>query len=153
MWCVVLLRVTRGLDLQTSWWDGWWKRRKGYRAYADSFYELIEAETSPIVNDLKDGQVEDIRRMALEELEEFISEQAGILTDVSNKSQISMGELKDLFGITKQEERDALFDILFDEFAVDDTIEPANLDEPTAGPIRPERPKSIIRTINEGDAA
>ncbi|MEM6593356.1 MAG: dynamin family protein [Pseudomonadota bacterium] len=149
----VTLGQTIALDLQTSWWDGWWKRRKGYRAYADSFYELIEAETAPIVNDLKDGQVEDIRRMALEELEEFISEQAGILTDVSHKSQISVGELKDLFGITKQEERDALFDILFDEFAVDEEIVPANLDEPTEGPVRPERPKSLIRAVNEGDAA
>ncbi|MEM7470509.1 MAG: dynamin family protein [Pseudomonadota bacterium] len=150
----VTLGQTIALDLQTSWWDGWWKRRKGYRAYADSFYELIEAETLPIVNDLKDGQVEDIRRMALGELEEFLSEQAGILTDVSNKSQISVGELKDLFGITKQEERDALFDILFDEFAVNEDIEPARLQETREGPIRPERPASTLHNPDtQGDAA
>ena len=28
-----------------SWWKGWWKRRKGYRAFASGFYDLIEAET------------------------------------------------------------------------------------------------------------
>ncbi|MCY4181047.1 MAG: hypothetical protein OXD48_12395, partial [Litoreibacter sp.] len=131
----------------------WWKSRKCFRAYSVSFYELIEAVTSPIVNDLKDGQVEDIRRMALEELEEFISEQAGILTDISNKSQISFTELKDLYGITKQEERDSLFEILFEEFAVEEPAETAEPEEPSDAPVRPERPTSIIRAVNEGDAA
>ncbi len=115
----VTLGQTIALDLQTSWWKGWWQRRKGYRAYADAFYELIEAETAPIVNDLKNTQAEDIRRIALSELDDFLSEQSGILTDVSHKTQISVGELKGLFGITAQEEREALFDILFDEFSVD----------------------------------
>ena len=45
----VTLGQTIALDLQTSWWKGWWQRRKGYRAFASGFYDLIEAETTPIV--------------------------------------------------------------------------------------------------------
>ncbi len=142
----VTLGQTIALDLQTSWWSDWWKRRKGYRAYADAFYELIEAETLPIVTDLKDGQVEDIRRIALAELDEFLTEQSGILTDVSNKSQISVDELNHLFGITEQDERDAMFEILFDEFSIGQDEDVAE-EEKTARPTRSMRP-----TQSEGDA-
>jgi len=149
----VALGQTIALDLQNSWWKGWWQRRKGYRAYADSFYELIEAETAPILNDMKSVQVDEIRRIVLAQLEDFLLEQGGILTDVSNKSQISLGELKGLFGITAQEEREAIFDILFDEFSVDSDIEQtADPDPQPARPTRPTRPQSK-GSFNKGEAA
>jgi GTP-binding protein EngB required for normal cell division len=149
----VSLGQTIALDLQSSWWKGWWQRRKGYRAYADSFYELIEAETAPILNDMKTVQVAEIRRIALAQLEDFLLEQGGILTDVSNKSQISVGELKGLFGITAQEEREAIFDILFDEFSVGPDIEEtADPDPQPARPTRPTRPHSKA-SLNKGEAA
>ncbi len=149
----VALGQTIALDLQSSWWKGWWQRRKGYRAYADSFYELIEAETAPILNDMKSVQVDEIRRIAMAQLQDFLLEQGGILTDVSNKSQISVGELKGLFGITAQEEREAIFDVLFDEFAVDD--ETPDGPEPDSGPARPTRPTRPQSTgsFNKGEAA
>jgi len=143
----VALGQTIALDLQSSWWKGWWQRRKGYRAYADGFYELIEAETAPILNDMKHVQVEEIRRIAMAQMQDFLLEQGGILTDVSNKSQISVGELKGLFGITEQEDRDAVFDILFDEFSVD-AADPDS-PEPDVGPERPQP----ARPINKGEAA
>jgi hypothetical protein len=149
----VALGQTIALDLQSSWWKGWWQRRKGYRAYADSFYELIEAETAPILNDMKSVQVEEIRRIALAQLQDFLLEQGGILTDVSNKSQISVGELKGLFGITAQEEREAIFDILFDEFSVgNETEEAVDTNPEPARPTRPTRPQSK-GTFNKGEAA
>ncbi|MFP7675476.1 dynamin family protein [Marivita sp. S0852] len=131
------LGQTIALDMQGSWWSGWWQRRKGYRSYADEFYKLIEAETAPMINDMKVTQTEDIRKIAIAELIDFLSEQCGILTDVSQKSHISLDELNGLFGITEQQERDALFDILFEEFAVDD---PEPEDEPEGRPTRPARP-------------
>lgn len=150
----VSLGQTIALDLQTSWWNGWWKRRKGYRAYADSFYELIEAETLPMINDLKSVQVEDIRRIAMGELEEFLTEQIGILRDVSFKSQISHSELNNLFGITAQEERDELFGILFEELAVEDDEDFVVVEETQSKrPGRPTRPTSqLIVPLTEGDA-
>ncbi|MEP4196874.1 MAG: dynamin family protein [Aliishimia sp.] len=143
----VTLGQTIALDLQNSWWKGWWQRRKGYAQYADAYYELIEAEIAPIVTDLKIGHAEDIRRIATEHLEVFLAEQRGILGDVVQKSQISERELKGLFGITAQEERDALFEILFEELSPegDEEIEI----EAPARHVRPTRP-SIER---QGDAA
>ncbi|MEL6931877.1 MAG: hypothetical protein AAFO17_02175 [Pseudomonadota bacterium] len=152
----VTLGQTIALDLQTSWWKGWWQRRKGYRAYADAFYELIEAETMPIINDLKNGQVQEIRQIALDEYDEFLGEQSGILTDVSHKSQISTKELKDLFGITQQEERESLFEILFEEFSLDGELEAeADADdEPSGRPARPTRPVAKTQDMeDEGTAA
>ena len=149
----VSLGQTIALDLQSSWWSRWWKRRKGYRAYAESFYELIEAETAPIINDMKGKQADDVLQIALRELDDFLSEQGGILTDVSYKSQISVSELKDLFGITAEEERNALFQILLDEFAVDGASDeedaaPAPRTRPAAVPSRAERPSRPIRPVS-----
>lgn len=115
----VSLGQTIALDLQTSWWKGWWQRRKGYRQFASGFYELIEAETAPIVDELKVRQAAEIKTMALEELADFLAEQRGILMDVCEKAQISMNDLNGLFGITAQEEREELFDIIFEELSVD----------------------------------
>ena len=113
----VSLGQTIALDLQTSWWKGWWKRRKGYRAFASGFYDLIEAETAPIVDELKVRQADDIRARALSELREFHAEQRAILEDISSKSEIAIDDLEDIFGITAQHERDELFDYIFEELS------------------------------------
>ncbi len=115
----VSLGQTIALDLQTSWWKGWWQRRKGYRAFASGFYELIEAETAPIVNDLKTRQLTEIRDQALGDMADFLAEQRGILTDIAEKSQVGVEDLEGLFGITAQKEREELFDIIFEELAMD----------------------------------
>ena len=119
----VSLGTTIALDLQTSWWKGWWKRRKGYRAFASGFYDLIEAETAPIVDELKVRQSDDIRAMAEHELREFLSEQRGLLTDVCEKSTLSVDDLKEIFGITAQQEREDLFDFIFEELSDAGTAE------------------------------
>lgn len=113
----VSLGQTLALDLQTSWWKGWWKRRKGYRAFASGFYDLIEAETAPIVDELKVRQSDDIRAMAVHELREFLTEQRGLLLDISNKSELGVEDLKEIFGITAQQEREELFDLIFEELS------------------------------------
>ncbi|MFQ1701036.1 dynamin family protein [Loktanella agnita] len=113
----VQLGKTIALDLQTSWWKGWWKRRKGYRAFASGFYDLIEAETAPIVDELKVRQAEDIRGMAERELRDFLAEQRGFLTDISEKSSVNVDDLEDIFGITAQQEREELFDYIFEELS------------------------------------
>ncbi|MDX8352633.1 dynamin family protein [Cognatiyoonia sp. IB215182] len=119
----VSLGQTIALDLQTSWWKGWWKRRKGYRAFASGFYDLIEAETAPIVDELKIRQAEDIRTMAERELSEFLAEQRGLLGDMSDKSELSVNDLKDIFGITAQQEREELFDYIFEELSDNAPVE------------------------------
>lgn len=113
----VSLGQTIALDLQTSWWKGWWKRRQGYRAFASGFYDLIEAETAPIVDELKVRQANGIRQMAERDLKDFLNEQRGLLIDISEKSQVGVDDLKDIFGITAQQEREELFDFIFAELS------------------------------------
>ncbi|MFT6074467.1 MAG: signal recognition particle receptor subunit beta [Yoonia sp.] len=117
----VSLGQTIALDLQTSWWKGWWKRRKGYRAFASGFYDLIEAETNPIVEDLKLRQANEIRENAQRELQGFLTEQRALLTDISNKSELEIEDLEDVFGIKAQQEREELFEFIFEELR-DDTV-------------------------------
>lgn len=115
----VSLGQTIALDLQTSWWKSWWKRRQGYRAFASGFYDLIEAETQPIVEELKTRQANDIRESAERELHSFLSEQRGLLSDISNKSELDIEDLEDVFGIKAQQEREELFEFIFEELRVD----------------------------------
>jgi len=117
----VSLGQTIALDLQTSWWKGWWKRRKGYRAFASGFYDLIEAETNPIVEELKLHQANEIRENAQRELQGFLNEQRALLTDISNKSELDIEDLEDVFGIKAQQEREELFEFIFEELR-DDTV-------------------------------
>ncbi|WP_322894544.1 MULTISPECIES: dynamin family protein [unclassified Yoonia] len=111
----VTLGQTIALDLQTSWWKSWWQRRKGYRAFASAFYDLIAAETAPIVAELKVRQAGDIRALAERELRDFLEEQRALLIDISEKSTVDVNDLKDIFGITAQQERAELFDYIIDE--------------------------------------
>ena len=114
------LAQTIALDLKTSWWKGWWGKRRGYRAYAEGFRELIEAETAPMVDELKVAQAQEIRATAMARLDDFLEEQRDVLRDICAKAQISLEELNGLFGVTAQEEREALFDMLYDELGIEE---------------------------------
>lgn len=113
----VSLGTTIALDLHTSWWKSWWKRRRGYRAYAKGFYSLIEAETAPIVAELRDRQAAEIRAAAEARLEEFLAEQRSVLMDVAEKGQVGMSELQDLFGVKSQLERAEVLEMILEELS------------------------------------
>ncbi|WP_159805642.1 dynamin family protein [Litoreibacter roseus] len=113
----VSLGQTIALDLQTGWWKGWWRRRRGYKAFAEDFYKLIEAETNPIVEDLKGPHAAKIRTDCVATLSEFFVEQRAILMDVLEKSNISDEDLDELFGVKAQEEQALCLDVTMDELA------------------------------------
>ena len=118
----VSLAQTIALDIKTPWWKGWWQRRKGYGAFAEGFRELIEAESTPMVDSLKVTQAQEIRENAIDVLRDFIAEQRMVLADISAKSQISIEDLHGIFGVTSQEEREELFDMLFEELGLEDVV-------------------------------
>lgn len=140
------LGQTIALDLKSAFWSEWWQRRKSSHDHASEFRALIEAETENMINDMKVGQIDDIRKIALAHLDDFLSEQTSILTDVTQKSQISVGELNNLFGITEQDERDELFDIIMEDFSLahgakDEGDDPDTDQAPRR--TRPTRPVSV----------
>ncbi|MEM6635180.1 MAG: dynamin family protein [Pseudomonadota bacterium] len=94
----VALGQTIALDLQGRWWKNWWQRRRGYQAFAAGYFELIRAETQPIVEDLKESHAEVVRLGALESLEEFMAEQRHILLGIADRSNLSSDEMASYLG-------------------------------------------------------
>lgn len=81
----VLLGQTIALDIQGNWWSKWWRRRRGYKAYATEFYAMIESETAPIVNDLKIIQTEAVREEMTRILTDFLDEQGSTLLGFADR--------------------------------------------------------------------
>ncbi|OYX22713.1 MAG: hypothetical protein B7Z10_12740 [Rhodobacterales bacterium 32-66-7] len=112
------LGQTIALDLQVSWWKGWWQRRRGYKAFAQDFYNLIRAETDPIINDLKTIQIGLFRERTQNTLRDFLQEQRELLMSALASSEISMEEMKELFGVNAWEDRQECLASIMDELGV-----------------------------------
>lgn len=80
----VALGQTIALDFNDSWWAMWWRRTRGYKAFAKQFRELISSETADFMVQMKDVQTADIQHDFIQELRGFLSEQKSILTDLSS---------------------------------------------------------------------
>ena len=83
----ILLGQTIALDLKGNWWTRWWQRRRGYRAYAMDFAEMIQAETAPIINGLKDSHCRSVHDDGRALLQEFMNDQRSILLNVAEQVQ------------------------------------------------------------------
>jgi hypothetical protein len=113
----VNLGQTIALDLHVSWWKGWWQRRRGYQAFADDFYKLIRAETDPMINDLKIVQIGVFRERTQATLTQFLREQRGLLTSALASSEVSMEEMKELFGVNAWEDRQECLATIMEELS------------------------------------
>ncbi|PRY26420.1 dynamin family protein [Aliiruegeria haliotis] len=71
----VLLGQTIALDLGGSWWRRWWSRRRGYKAFAPEFHQMIEAETRPIVQGLKETHCAAAAEQLRQTLREYFADQ------------------------------------------------------------------------------
>lgn len=112
------LGQTIALDLQVSWWKGWWQRRRGYKAFAQDFNKLIRAETDPIINDLKTIQIGLFRERTQATLRDFLQEQRELLMSALASSEISMEEMKELFGVNAWEDRQECLASIIEELGV-----------------------------------
>lgn len=101
----VFLGQTIALDLQGSWWKSWWQRRRGYKAFASSFYNMIMDETDPIVTELKTNQADNIRDDATDLLKEFLADQRVILTSIADQAAGDQDRLPELLGGRTCEDR------------------------------------------------
>jgi hypothetical protein len=90
----VVIGQTIALDIQGNWWRNWWRRRRGYAAYATEFYGMIEAETDPIVSDLKTSQAGAVRAEMRAILEGFLDEQRqAILGFADHRAAAARGDV------------------------------------------------------------
>jgi hypothetical protein len=79
------LGKTIALDFQSTWWNRWWKRRKGFEAFAEDYGRLIRAEAQSIAQDIDQSQavtvIEDAKRI----FDEFVSEHRQTLTQITRE--------------------------------------------------------------------
>ncbi|WP_300035028.1 dynamin family protein [uncultured Roseobacter sp.] len=101
----VSLGRTIALDLQGSWWKRWWVQRKGYKAYASGFVELIRAETDPFVEELRDDLAESVRQTACAEFETFVNEQLSVFETMEKMYQKGAGKLAEFVENSAPRER------------------------------------------------
>jgi len=97
----VLLGQTIALDLKGTLWSRWWHKRRGFRAFATEFAEMIKAETDPIVDALRGPHAESIRDASAQVLREFLAEQRAILTRIAEEAHAApdgVGEILDSSG-------------------------------------------------------
>lgn len=89
----VLLGQTIALDLGKGWWNRWWQRRRGFRNHAVAFAQMIESETRPILDGLKAEHAQSVSDDAREVLQEFLTNQREILTELCSQAETSNEDL------------------------------------------------------------
>lgn len=104
----VTLGRTIALDLNGSWWKRWWLHRRGYKAYASSFYDLIKTETDPFVDELRDDLAEEIRTNALEAFDAFLAEQRAVFTSLEEIARAGPDQMRAHMAKTAPPDRAAL---------------------------------------------
>lgn len=73
------LGQTIALDMRGSWWNRFWRRTRGYAAFADTFASLIEQETSPIIDALRGETAGRFERQVRDITTEFFGSQRQVL--------------------------------------------------------------------------
>ena len=89
----VTLGRTIALDLNGSWWKRWWLQRRGYEAYAASFYDLIKSETSPVISELRDDVANSVRDEACAVFDAFLSEQFSVFETLEQSKSAGADEM------------------------------------------------------------
>ena len=105
----VVLGQAIALDFRDGWWTSWWRRTRGYKAFAKRFKTLIGAETEDFMTQLKTLQTSEIRDQSVATLKEFLEEQRDVLSSLGANSGTRGGDVQDLFyGATETQRRKKL---------------------------------------------
>ncbi|MFK7940967.1 MAG: dynamin family protein [Roseovarius sp.] len=105
----VALGQTIALDFSGGWWTSWWRRTRGYQAFADQFRALISAETEDFMHQMKEVQTGDIRADMTAELTRLLNEQGSILSDLSDGAHGS-AQAKQLFDSAEDQRRNDMLE-------------------------------------------
>jgi hypothetical protein len=104
----VTLGRTIALDLGGSWWKRWWLQRRGYKAYAASFYDLIKSETSPVIDELRDDLANGLKEEAIASFDAFLNEQMSVFESLDRMKRASPKELEAFIQKNSPRERRAV---------------------------------------------
>jgi hypothetical protein len=78
----VTIAQTIALDFNDGWWVSWWRRTRGYKAFAKQFHSLISAETEDFMEQLKSVQTAEILAQLQSTLAAFIDQNRDIMFEI-----------------------------------------------------------------------
>jgi len=82
----VALGQTIALDFNDGWWVSWWRRKRGYSAFAKQFRQLIASETEQFMEQMKSEQTDDIRAAIMGKMRAEFEEYRNIFSDLIENS-------------------------------------------------------------------
>ncbi|MFK7746182.1 MAG: dynamin family protein [Roseobacter sp.] len=80
----VTIAQTIALDFNDSWWVSWWRRTRGFKAFAKQFHALVTAETEDFMTQLKSEQTAQIQQLVAKTLGEFFDQNRDIMLEISS---------------------------------------------------------------------
>lgn len=108
----VALGQTIALDFNDGWWVNWWRRKRGYAAFAKQFKQLIASETEQFMAQMKQDQTEDIRIALLTRLKAEFDGYRNILYDLIENASADRDLQAELSGDEERRQRELLDDAL-----------------------------------------
>lgn len=88
----IALAQAIALDFNDSWWRGWWRRMRGYQAFAKTFRRLIAAETEDFMMQLKTVQTAQLRAETRARLESSLEDLRAVLRQITDQEGQSQDE-------------------------------------------------------------
>ncbi len=80
----VTIAQTIALDFNDSWWVSWWRRTRGYQAFAKQFHALVSAETQDFMEQLKTVQTSQINEQLIATLDAFFEQNRDIMIEIGS---------------------------------------------------------------------
>ena len=82
----VALAQTIVLDFKDGWWQSWWRRTRGYKAFSERFYAMISAETADFLTQFKTVPPRDFNAQLQVILKAFLDQSREIAAEIGNGS-------------------------------------------------------------------
>ncbi|WP_298835764.1 dynamin family protein [uncultured Roseobacter sp.] len=109
------------LDFREGWLTSWWRRTRGYKAFARQFQDLISAETREFMENLKTGHTIDVTARLQSVLETLMSQNRDILYEIGDSRGDKDGLETLCLGADEAEKTRAIDDLLaeFEKLSAD----------------------------------
>lgn len=108
----VTIAQTIALDFKDGWWVSWWRRTRGYKAFAKQFNALVLAETQDFMTQLKTVQTAQIREQMLETLNAFLDQNRDIMIEIGSGHDTTEGLQRKCVGTEAQSRLDQIETII-----------------------------------------
>ncbi|MDW4497156.1 dynamin family protein [Sulfitobacter sp. D35] len=108
----VAIAQTIALDFNDSWWVSWWRRTRGYKAFAKQFHALVSAETEDFMTQLQTIQTIHIQELLAQTIDAFFAQNRDIMIEISTSRASSDGLQRICLGKDEYERNEQVEDLV-----------------------------------------